>query len=59
MFGAARGRFIVATGERDPIAPPADLLPYAPQLRVIAGAAHNVHVENPTVIASLIAELIA
>jgi pimeloyl-ACP methyl ester carboxylesterase len=59
MFDAARGRLIVATGERDPIAPPADLLPYAPQLRVIAGAAHNVHVENPAAIASLIAELIA
>jgi pimeloyl-ACP methyl ester carboxylesterase len=59
MFDAARGRLIVATGERDPIAPPADLLPYAPQLRVIAGAAHNVHVENPAAIAALIAELTA
>lgn len=59
MFDAARGRLIVATGEMDPIAPPADLLPYAPQLRVIAGAAHNVHVENPAAIAALIAELTA
>jgi pimeloyl-ACP methyl ester carboxylesterase len=57
MFDAARGRLIVATGERDPIAPPADLLPYAPQLRVIAGAAHNVHVEKPAAIAALVAEL--
>ncbi len=57
MFDAARGRLIVATGERDPIAPASDLLPYAPQLRVIAGAAHNVHVENPAAVAALIAEL--
>jgi pimeloyl-ACP methyl ester carboxylesterase len=59
MFDAARGRLIVATGELDPIAPPGDLLPYAPQLRVIAGAAHNVHVENPSAIAAFIAELAA
>jgi pimeloyl-ACP methyl ester carboxylesterase len=59
MFDAARGRLIVATGELDPIAPAADLLPYAPQLRVIAGAAHNVQVENPAAIAALIAELTA
>jgi pimeloyl-ACP methyl ester carboxylesterase len=57
MFDAARGRLIVATGEFDPIAPPGDLLPYVPQLRVIAGAAHNVHVENPSAIVSLLAEL--
>jgi pimeloyl-ACP methyl ester carboxylesterase len=57
MFNAARGRLIVATGERDPIAPPPDLLPYAPELRVIAGAAHNVHVENPGAIVALIEEL--
>ena len=59
MFDAARGRLIVATGEFDPIAPPADLLPYASHLRVIAGAAHNVHAENPAAIVGLIAELTA
>jgi len=59
VFDAARGRLIIATGERDPIAPPAGLLPYAPDLRVIAGAAHNVQVENPAAIAALIAELTA
>ncbi len=57
MFAAARGPLIVATGERDPIASPAGLLAYAKQLRVVAGAAHNVHVENPAAIAALIAEL--
>lgn len=59
MFAAARGRLIVATGERDPIAPATALQAHAPNLRVVARAGHNLHVEDPDAVAALIAELAA
>lgn len=59
LFAVARAPLHVATGESDPIAPPGELRPFAPQLAVIPGAGHNVHVEQPAVIAERISALIS
>jgi pimeloyl-ACP methyl ester carboxylesterase len=58
VFAAAgRARLLVATGEHDPMAPPSRLGLVAPATRVIAGAGHNVHVEQPGAIVALLQEL--
>lgn len=57
LFALARGQLIIATGEVDQIAPAEALRSFAPDLRIIAGAGHNVHVQQPAAIEMLIHEI--
>ena len=48
---------LLGTGEHDAMAPGADLARFGLPVRTIAGAGHNVHVEDPAAVASLLAAL--
>ena len=56
---AAKAPVLLVTGELDPMAPPTDLARFEPPLHVVAGAGHNLHVENPVAMAALIAPYLA
>jgi pimeloyl-ACP methyl ester carboxylesterase len=47
LLARAKGKTILAAGERDPMCPSEHLLAVAPDATVLPGAGHNVHVESP------------
>lgn len=59
LAASATGRVWLARGERDPMVSLAELREHAGEVRQIAGAGHNAHVENPRAVVALLEQLLA
>jgi pimeloyl-ACP methyl ester carboxylesterase len=57
LLAAAKGRTILAAGEKDPMCPPEHLLDASPDGVVLPGVGHNAHVENPSTLWPLLDRL--
>ncbi|HET7757148.1 MAG TPA: alpha/beta hydrolase, partial [Steroidobacteraceae bacterium] len=57
LAASAAGRVWLARGERDPMVSVGELRGHAAEVREIAGAGHNAHVENPRAVAALLGQL--
>ncbi|MEV0679935.1 alpha/beta fold hydrolase [Actinosynnema sp. NPDC050436] len=58
LLAAAKAPALLATGEHDPLCPPADLLDAQPGGMVLAGVGHNAHVEQPESIRPVLERLL-
>lgn len=54
LLTAARGRVLLAAGERDPMSPEADLRALDAEVAILDGLGHNAHVEDPEAVWALV-----
>lgn len=59
LAAAAAGRVWLARGARDPLVSAEELRSHARQVREIAAAGHNAHVEDPRAVVALLEQLVA
>jgi pimeloyl-ACP methyl ester carboxylesterase len=59
LLAACRGKVVLASGERDPMSPPAGLRSLSPEAVSLNGLGHNAHVENPRALWPLVDLLLA
>ncbi|MGI5503052.1 alpha/beta fold hydrolase [Lentzea sp. CA-135723] len=57
LIMAAQAHVVLAAGENDPMSPQEHLKELVPEPVVFAGAGHNAHVESPSAVAALLAQL--
>ncbi|MET8760266.1 alpha/beta hydrolase [Lentzea sp. NPDC004782] len=57
LIMAAKGRIVLAAGENDPMCPREHLEELVPEPVVFPGAGHNVHVESPSSLSPLLAQV--
>lgn len=59
LLAGAKGKTVLAAGERDPMCPPDHLLDVSPDAVVLPGVGHNAHVERPSAVWPLLERLVA